>query len=124
MTYTPRPWDQRLLCPSCHKVRMNLWVLPFDSVWHCNGCGNTIVADQKVLDWSALVGTTIRCRWGARNTTMFEGDSIRMVKVVSVRGNEVEIKMELNAGTDWYTIYDGYLGSGEYYSGWHIAKVV
>lgn len=122
--YTPLPWDQRLLCPSCHRVRMQLWTLPFDRVWHCNGCKNTIIADQKVLDWAELVGTTIRCRCGLRNTAEDREDPISIADVISVRGNEVEIKKKYNAFATWYTIHDTHLGYGGYYEGGHLVKVV
>ena len=120
--YIPLPMEKRRMCPSCGKYHMQMWSLPFDRVWHCAGCGNTLIANHAVSDWSKLVGTTIKCKFGARNCPAGANDTVLNADVLSVRGNEVEIRTE-HGKANWYTIYDGYVGSGNYYSGWHIEKV-
>ena len=123
--YKPLPMEKRIMCPSCGKVHMQMWTLPFDSVWHCGGCNNTIVADQRVIDWSKLVGTTIKSKFGCGNHATNKDDTMIVnAEVLGVRGNEVEILLEHDANPTWYTIYDEYVGHGGVYSGFHLRKVV
>ena len=110
--YTPLSMDARIMCPSCRKVHMQMWTLPFDAVWHCDGCGNTIVACKQTIDWTKLIGTTTRCKFGIGNPTHDKHGEVLNCDVISVRGNEVEIRLEHNTSTTWYTIYDGYVKDG------------